>query len=56
MLLEDTDEMCGILKAETVCNISQCGFMMMLVLRSQNGRLAMLTGPFGSHAIMVMPV
>ena len=36
--------------------ISQCGFMMMLMLRSQNGRLSMLTGPLGSHAIMVMPV
>ena len=36
--------------------ISQCGFMMMLVLRSQNGRLAMLTGSFDCRITTILPV
>jgi len=36
--------------------IGQCGFLMVLMLWSQDGRLAMLTGLCDGHVIMALPV
>ena len=46
----------GTADAVNLRGICQCGFLMMLMLRSQDGRLAMLIGFCDSRIIMVLPV
>ena len=46
----------GTADAVNLRGICQCGFLLMLMLRSQDGRLAMLIGFFDSRIIMVLPV
>ena len=46
----------GTADAVNLRGIGQCGFLMMLMLWSQNGRFAMLIGFFGGRIIMVLPV
>ena len=46
----------GTADAVDLRGICQRGFLVMLVLGSQDRRLAVLTGAFGSHTIMVLPV
>ena len=46
----------GTADAVNLRGICQCGFLLMLMLRSQDGRLAMLIGFCDSRIIMVLPV
>ena len=46
----------GTADAVNLRGICQCGFLMMLMLWSQNGRFAMLIGFCDSRIIMVLPV
>lgn len=46
----------GTADAVNLRGIGQCGFLMVLMLWSQDGRLAMLTGLCDGHVIMALPV
>jgi len=46
----------GTADAVNLRGISQCGFLMMLMLWSKNGRLAILTGFFDGCVMTVLPV
>ena len=46
----------GTADAVNLRGIGQCGFLMMPMLRSQDGRLSMLTGLSGGRIIMALPV
>ena len=46
----------GTADAVNLRGFCQCGFLLMLMLRSQDGRLAMLIGFCDSRIIMVLPV
>ena len=46
----------GTANAVDLRGICQRGFLVMLVLGSQDRRLAVLIGPFGSRATTVLPV
>ena len=46
----------GTADAVNLRGIGQCGFLMVLMLWSQDGRLVMLTGLCDGHVIMALPV